>query len=265
MVTAAAAPDAAAPETPGSAGGDPAGGRPPAGIGGTPVGRRVILGMLGLGVAGVLGGGRVQDLINRVLNPLQAADPTGLTSLFPAAGGFRIYSVTGSLPRRTDLDYRLTLDGMVDRPLTLTLADLRAMPPTLLTRDFQCVTGWRVAGVHWTGVLLSALLDQAGVRPGAAALTFDSFDGTYTESLTLDQARRPDVIVAYEMLGGPVTRAHGGPVRMYVAPMYGYKSTKWLDTIEVTPDVRPGYWERRGYDTDAWIGRSNGRDDAPVD
>jgi len=233
-------------------------------LGGKPIGRRVILGMLGLGVAGVLGGGRVQDLLNKVLNPIQAADPTGLTGLIPAAGGFRIYSVTGSLPSRTDIAYRLSIDGMVDRPLTLSLADLQSMPPTRLTKDFQCVTGWRVAGVHWTGVTLSALLDQAGVQPGAAALTFDSFDGTYTESLTLDQARRPDVIVAYEMLGGPVTRAHGGPVRMYVAPMYGYKSCKWLSRISVVPKVVPGYWENLGYDVDGWVGRSNQRSDRPT-
>jgi DMSO/TMAO reductase YedYZ molybdopterin-dependent catalytic subunit len=101
--------------------------------------------------------------------------------------------------------------------------------------------------------------------PGATHLRFWSFDGVYTETLTMDQARRPDVIVAHEMLGKPVTQEHGGPVRLYVAPMYGYKSCKWLDRIEVVKklddDTDPGYWERLGYDTDAWIGRSNGRDD----
>jgi DMSO/TMAO reductase YedYZ molybdopterin-dependent catalytic subunit len=66
------------------------------------------------------------------------------------------------------------------------------------------------------------------------------------------------------MYGKPVTRAHGGPVRLYVAPMYGYKSLKWLDSIEVVPAVVPGYWERLGYDVDAWIGHSNGRDDEPA-
>jgi DMSO/TMAO reductase YedYZ molybdopterin-dependent catalytic subunit len=67
------------------------------------------------------------------------------------------------------------------------------------------------------------------------------------------------------MEGKPVTSAHGGPARLYVAPMYGYKSIKWLETIEVSETVpRPGYWEVRGYDTDAWIGKSNGRDDRPV-
>jgi DMSO/TMAO reductase YedYZ molybdopterin-dependent catalytic subunit len=231
---------------------------------GAPVGRRVILGMLGLGVAGIVGGARIQDALNTVLQPLEAADPTGLTQLIPAAGGFRIYSVTGSLPSVNAAEYRLTVDGLVDRPLSLSLADLRALPPTSLVKDFQCVTGWRVPAVHWTGVRLSALLDAAGVQPGGEALTFVSFDGTYTESLTLEQGRRPDVLVAYDMLGAPVTRQHGGPVRMCVAPMYGYKSCKWLHQITVVPKVKPGYWENLGYDVDGWVGRSNGRSDNPT-
>jgi len=217
--------------------------------------------MVGLGAAGVLVGARVQSTVAGALAPVQAADPTGLAQLVPAAGRFRIYSVTESLPRRTLADYRLRVGGMVGTPIDLGLADLEAMPATSLVKDFQCVTGWRVSRVPWTGVLLSTLLERAGVATGAKAVLFHSFDGAYTESLTLDQARRPDVLVAYQMEGGPVSQAHGGPVRLYVAPMYGYKSCKWLDGIEVTDRVQPGYWEDRGYDVDAWIGKSNGRDD----
>ncbi len=136
------------------------------------------------------------------------------------------------------------------------------MPATKLTRDFQCVTGWRVPDVEWKGVRLADLLDR-GRRAGRARprLRFHSFDGAYTESLTLEQARRKDVIVAYQFEGSPLSDEHGGPVRLYVAPMYGYKSCKWLDHIELTKDVQAGFWEERGYDVDAWVGRSNGRDD----
>jgi DMSO/TMAO reductase YedYZ molybdopterin-dependent catalytic subunit len=67
--------------------------------------------------------------------------------------------------------------------------------------------------------------------------------------------------VALTMFGNPVTHNHGGPVRLYVAPMYGYKSAKWLSGIEVTAEVEKGYWEHLGYDTDGWVGASNGRDD----
>jgi DMSO/TMAO reductase YedYZ molybdopterin-dependent catalytic subunit len=230
---------------------------------GTPVGRRVFLGLIGLGAVGVVFGAKIEDALSSAAKPVVAKDPTGLSSLLPVEG-FRLYTVTDSFPKRAPADYRLTIKGMVDHPVTYTYDELLALPPTMLTKDFQCVTGWRVPGVKWRGVLLRDLLDRAGVQSGAKALRFTSFDGEYTESLTLDQATRSDVIVAYEMEGKPVSSEHGGPVRMYVAPMYGYKSCKWLDGIEVVDRVIPGYWEENGYDVDGWVGRSNGRDDQPT-
>ena len=231
---------------------------------GTPVGRRVVLGMIGLGTVGVLVGRRLQDAQQAVLGPLEEHDPTGLTALIPAGEEFRFYSVTDRVPVRTAANYRLQVTGLVRRPMTLRLADLAAMPQTSLVRDFQCVTGWRVPKVHWSGVALPDLLTAVEVLPTARALRFTSFDGVYTESLTLAQARRRDILVATSMLGKPVTRDHGGPVRLYVAPMYGYKSIKWLGGIQVTDTIDPGYWEDEGYDVDAWVGHSNGRDDAPT-
>jgi len=201
----------------------------------------------------------VQDDLARFLAPIQQHDPTGLTSLIPLGDTFRFYSVTGSVPSPTAASYRLRLSGLVSHPVSYSLADLQHLPQTTLVRDFQCVTGWRVPQVHWQGVALSVLLDQAKPAAGATAVRFLSFDGTYTESLPLDQARRPDVIVALQMLGAPVTHDHGGPVRMYMASMYGYKSIKWLSEIQVVDSVRPGYWENFGYDVDAWVGKSNGR------
>jgi DMSO/TMAO reductase YedYZ molybdopterin-dependent catalytic subunit len=217
--------------------------------------------MLGLGAIGVVTGSGIQNGVDAALAPIQRNDPTGLSGLLPASY-FRIYTVTDGFPYQSDTDYRLAVDGLVDHPFEMTLADLQARPATQLVRPFQCVTGWRVPGVHWQGVLLSDILDQAGVQPSAKALRFESFDGAYTESLTLDEARRPDVIVAYSMLGAPLSRDHGGPVRLYVAPMYGYKSIKWLSHIQVVDRVEPGYWETEGnYDVEAWVGRSNGRSD----
>jgi DMSO/TMAO reductase YedYZ molybdopterin-dependent catalytic subunit len=231
---------------------------------GKPVGRRVFLGMLGAGAAGILWGAKASDGLSKMLRPLTEHDSTGLTSLLPTAGRFRFYSVVGFSPHRTDTDYRLNVTGLVKNPTTLTLADLQAMPSTRLVKDFQCVTGWRVPQVPWTGVKLADVLDHVGVEPSAKAVLFTSFDGTYSESLTLDQARRDDVMVAYAMEDHPISAAHGGPVRLYVAPMYGYKSCKWLDTIQLAPKVEPGYWEQGGYDVDGWIGKSNGRSDQPV-
>jgi DMSO/TMAO reductase YedYZ molybdopterin-dependent catalytic subunit len=229
-----------------------------------PVGRRALLGMLGLGTLGVLWGADVQSAIERAILPITIKDRTGLTGLLPSTGRFRIYTVTGSLPERADADYRLSVTGAVDRPAELDIDDVRVrLPQTSLTRDFQCVTGWRVEDVPWQGVKVADVLDEVGAHADATHVRFRSFDGVYTETLTIDQARRDDVLVAHRMLGGPVTREHGGPVRLYVAPMYGYKSLKWLDRIEVATALDdpsdPGYWENLGYDTDAWVGSSNGR------
>lgn len=230
----------------------------------TPIGRRVVLTLVGLGALGIATGAAIQDSIDGVIGAVANRDPTGLTGLIPGSGGFRYYSVTGTVPAVATADYRLSVTGLTDRELDLTYADLQALPQVGLTRDFQCVTGWRVLDVPWKGVRLSDVLDTAGVQAAATALRLFSFDGTYTESLTLEQARREDVIVATEMLGAPVTPAHGGPVRLFVAPMYGYKSLKWLGGIELTSTVVPGYWEQLGYDVDAWVGGSNGREDTPT-
>jgi DMSO/TMAO reductase YedYZ molybdopterin-dependent catalytic subunit len=220
---------------------------------GAPVGRRIVLGLLGLGAAGVVGGHWLQNTLAEVLAPVQQHDPTGLTDLIPLGDTFRFYSVTGSVPSPTAASYRLTVSGLVDQSTSYSLADLQALPQTSLVRDFQCVTGWQVPQVHWGGVPLSALLDQAKPSAAATAVRFHSFDGTYTESLPLTAARRSDVIVALRMLGRPVPHAHGGPVRIYAAEMYGYKSTKWLSRIELTHGEVPGYWENRGYDLNGFI------------
>ncbi|GGU97336.1 hypothetical protein GCM10010211_75770 [Streptomyces albospinus] len=231
---------------------------------GTPVGRRVVLGMLAAGAAGIAAAPLLQRAYDSTLGAAAQKDPTGLSGLLPAGGGFRYYSVTGSVPRKDERTYRLTVDGLVSRPATYRLADLRRLPQTRLVHDVQCVTGWRVPGTPFEGVRLGALLAAAGVHPQAGAVRFTCFDGSYTESLTLDQARRDDVLVALRMQDKPLGHDHGGPVRLYVAPMYFYKSAKWLSKITVTDRVEPGFWEERGYDVDAWVGRSNGRDDAPT-
>jgi DMSO/TMAO reductase YedYZ molybdopterin-dependent catalytic subunit len=214
--------------------------------------------MVAAGAAGIVFGARIQSTVGNALG-------SGLGGLLPGGDRFRIYTVTDSFPDISDSHYRLRIEGLVDHPVTFTLSDLQAMPSTKMVKDFQCVTGWRVPDVHWEGVRLADILDMAGVQSGAKALSFDSYDGLDTESLTLDQARRPDVIVAYRMLGAPITTEHGGPVRLYVAPMYGYKSLKWLSAIRVVDHVEPGYWEQNGYAVDGWIGRSNGGTEQPVD
>lgn len=220
---------------------------------GPPVARRALFGMLGAGAAGLIAAPYLQAGWESVLAKASEADPTGLTGLLPNPGGFRYYSIVGSVPHKGETDYSLRIDGLVDRVRTYTLADLRAMPQTRVVHDVQCTDGWRVEKTPFEGVLLSHILEDAGVGDGGQALQFTCFDGAYTENLTLDQARRSDVMVALRMQDAPITHDHGGPVRLYAAPMYFYKSAKWLSGITITDRVIPGYWEERGYDIDGWL------------
>ena len=220
-----------------------------------PVGRRVVLGLLGLGVAGVVGGASFSRRLSEWLAPVELRDPTGLLSTLPLGPVFRFYSVTGGgRAAQNEKTYRLQVGGLVAQPATYRLDDLRALPQTSFTSDFHCVTGWVVPGVP-----LGRRPAVRAARPGGALV---DGDGGAVPLVRRRLHREPDawttraeshVIVALEMLGGPVSHDHGGPVRMYVDGQYGYKSTKWLSGIELTEDEVPGYWEHRGYDVDGTI------------
>lgn len=209
--------------------------------------------MLGAGAAGLAAAPYLQRGWENFLAAASEVDATGLTGLLPNPGGFRYYSVVGSVPHKNESNYELTVGGLVQKPKTYTLADLRAMPQTRVVHDVVCTDGWRVEKTPFDGVKLADILDDAGVRSPGAAIRFTCFDGAYTESLTLEQARRSDVLVALNMQDKPISHDHGGPVRLYVAPMYFYKSAKWLSGISVTDKVVPGYWEERGYAVDGWL------------
>jgi DMSO/TMAO reductase YedYZ molybdopterin-dependent catalytic subunit len=173
-------------------------------------------------------------------------------------GGWRIYTISGSMPTFDPATWRLQVGGLVDRPTTLTYRDLRALPRTHEVRTFHCVTGWTVDNVRWAGVRLSDLLDTVKPQFSAHAVQFTSAEAPYVDYLTLDQARLHDVLLAYQMDGAPLRREHGAPVRLVMPEMYGYKSVKWLNRIDLVAEAGSGYWEQLGYDRDAWVGRSNG-------
>jgi DMSO/TMAO reductase YedYZ molybdopterin-dependent catalytic subunit len=120
------------------------------------------------------------------------------------------------------------------------------------------VTGWTVHDVHWRGVRLRNILDLVRPRRSAHALRFVSSEQPYDDSLTIEQALLPDVMLALDLDGSPLSRPHGAPLRLVIPEMYGYKGVKWIERIEVVAQQPTGFWENLGYDQNAWVGRSNG-------
>ena len=215
------------------------------------IGRAAFLGILGAGAAGLFFGRDALRLAGSVV-------PDSVEAVVPASG-WRIYTIGSSIPSIDPRAYRLTIAGAVERPVTYTLADLRALPRVRQVSDFHCVTGWSVNDVRWAGVRFRDLLDEAGVRPSAKALRFVSDEVPYDDTLSLPQAFAADALLALDMDGKPLSEAHGFPARVVMPRMYGYKSVKWVTRIEVQTHLdHVGYWELRGYDEDAWIGDSNG-------
>ena len=154
--------------------------------------------------------------------------------------------------------WRLSISGLVEQPTSLTYDELRALPRVEQVSTFHCVTGWTVQNVHWGGVRLHDVLAAAGPQASAHALEFVSMEEPYVDYLTLQQASLHDVMLAYEMDGQALPREHGAPVRLIIPEMYGYKNVKWLQGINLVSEAGSGYWEQLGYDSDAWVGRSNG-------
>jgi DMSO/TMAO reductase YedYZ molybdopterin-dependent catalytic subunit len=214
------------------------------------IGRAAFLGLVGAGVAGLFVGRDVTGALGRLV-------PDQVASIVPTSG-WRIYTIGSSIPTIDPETYRLRIDGLVERPVTYTLSDLRALGLSEQISDFHCVTGWSVHDVHWRGVRFQRLLEEAKPLPGAAWLRFVSAEVPYDDILTMEQAFLPDVMLALDMDGAALKRRHGAPARVVMPQMYGYKSVKWVDRIEVRRDFIPGFWEQRGYDSDAWVGNSNG-------
>ncbi len=138
--------------------------------------------------------------------------------------------------------WRLEVGGLVARPLSIPFAEIAAMPRVARTGTIHCVTRWSRPGSSFEGVPLEALLDRAGPAPGARFVRFASGRGHDT-SLPL-AACVGDVLVALSAGGEPIPPVHGGPVRTVLFRRYFYKSVKWLRTVELLAQDRPGFWER---------------------
>lgn len=221
---------------------------------GVAVGRAAFLGMIAAGAAGVLVAPSLSGGVNRVVSALIP----GRVAAAISGGGWRIYSVSTPMPTFDPGSYTLRIGGLVERPRTLRWSDVAALPSETQVSDFHCVTGWSVMGVRWEGFRPATVLDLVRPLPRARYVSFRSLERPYADQITLDQFRLDDVMLARGMDGRPLSRVHGAPLRVVIPRMYGYKGVKWLSEIRFDAEPEPGYWERRGYDADAWVGRSNG-------
>jgi len=169
-------------------------------------------------------------------------------------------------------NWKLKIDGLVQRPMALSIADLRALPARTQITRHDCVEGWSAIG-QWTGPQLGPLLNAAGLLPAAKYIVFHCADnyggeiskggaqstGLYYESIDLMDAFHPQTIIAHSMRGAPLTVAHGAPARMRIERQLGYKQAKYVMRIEAVDSFakmelgKGGYWEDRGYEWYAGI------------
>jgi len=152
--------------------------------------------------------------------------------------------------------WMLEVRGLIERPLSLTMDQLRALPQRTQITRHDCVEGWSAIG-QWAGPQLSALLDMAGLREEAKFIVFrcaDDFRGApYYESCDLDDAFHPQTIIAHQLNGEPLPVRNGAPLRLRIERQLGYKHAKYLTAIEAVASLDGigegggGYWEDRGY------------------
>ncbi len=156
----------------------------------------------------------------------------------------------GIRPKVALESWRLTVDGLVETPLSWSWADLQAQPQVSSVSDIHCVTAWSRYDNRWEGVAARHLLALARPLPEARHVVFHAYDG-YTTNLPLDAFAAEDALLAAKWEGEPLPAEHGGPLRVVVPRLYFWKSAKWVKRLEFVAEDRKGFWEVRGYHNEA--------------
>jgi DMSO/TMAO reductase YedYZ molybdopterin-dependent catalytic subunit len=162
----------------------------------------------------------------------------------------------GMQPEISLKDWRLTLDGEVENPVTLNWDDFSRLPQTEDVSDFHCVTTWSKLNVNWVGVRVLDLAALVQPRESATHILCYGYD-EYTTNLSLEEALKPDVLLVHTALGLPLQKEHGGPVRMITPQLYAWKGSKWITRIRFLPNNILGFWEKNGYSNTAYPWRND--------
>ena len=164
-------------------------------------------------------------------------------------------------------EWTLSIEGMVDKPLSLRYADLQNFPQRKIVATLECignpVGGESIGTAEWEGIPLHLLLKEVGANLGAIDLVIHAKDG-YSDSLSLSRAQETDVLLALKMNGVPLPPDHGYPARIIVPGFYGIKNVKWLTQLEVVNYDYKGHWQQEGWSEDAAI-KPMSRIDQPGD
>lgn len=142
--------------------------------------------------------------------------------------------------------WRLFVDGAVEMPTEWKWGAFTDLPKTTLTSDIHCVTAWSRYDNRWEGVSTAELIARVKPRPEAHHVIFHSYD-TYTTNVPLADFAAADALLAWSWNGQPISREHGGPLRVVMPRLYFWKSAKWIKRIEFSELDKPGFWEVRGY------------------
>lgn len=157
----------------------------------------------------------------------------------------------GIKPELTPSEWTLQVFGLVEKEITLDWAAFQALNHITDVSDFHCVTRWSQLDMDWQGVRARDVLALAMPLGNAHFATMHGYDG-YTTNLPIEALLDDDVLIAHSVLGEPLTRDHGGPVRMVVPKRYAWKGAKWLKAIELHEHDKRGFWEVRGYHNEAF-------------
>jgi DMSO/TMAO reductase YedYZ molybdopterin-dependent catalytic subunit len=164
---------------------------------------------------------------------------------YDVGGGWPV--LTAEATPRLELDrWRLSVDGLVERPTTWTWDEIHEAPGSTYVGDIHCVTTWSKFDVTFRGVSVDDLLAAAGPLPDARFVMAHSSTG-YTTNLPLADVTDGKAWIAWEVDGRPLPRQHGGPARLLVPHLYFWKSAKWVSRLELMAEDRPGFWEQNGY------------------
>jgi len=223
--------------------------------------RRRFLQLSGLSSIGLLVGGCGSSLFEGVvdktfeplnqsvqallLNPQKPVPEFQKSAIEPDALLINTFDFTPNIKHET---FRLTVDGDVDRPLSLSLAEIQRSPLTSMTIRHVCVEGW-AAIVQWGGVRLRDIVALAQPKANVRYIYFKSADGYY-ESWDIASALHPQTLLAYQKNGKPLSIDNGAPLRLASPIKLGYKQSKWITQITLVNHLLPskGYWEDLGYE-----------------